>query len=234
MHSRPSSDDVSEQPSDHASEPVRARPRGVLLVSATLLLAFVVLGLLARNGTDLDVLVSDRLHDVWRGPAGRAAEITSWVLGPVLPVLAAVGLAVAAFADRRRRPHRARLLGRVLLVLVVCRATSAVAKPLFARDRPREYPDFAFPSGHVTSVAATCFAAVLLVGWLAPRLWHTALAAAVSATALCAASRVVLDVHWLTDTVGAVLGVTGAGLATAAALRLIPLPRRRAGVESAP
>ncbi|KID28176.1 membrane-associated phospholipid phosphatase [Prauserella sp. Am3] len=204
--------------------------RGVVLCAGVALLAaFTVLGLLARDGTTVDDAVGGELEGIWRGPAGTVAEAVGVVLGPVLPVLLGVGLLIAAVRDR----HHRWLLVRVLIVLGVCRLTSAIGKPLFGRDRPREFPDFSYPSGHVTSVAAAGFAVVLLSAWLTPRLLRMAVAAAVGATALCAASRVVLDVHWLTDTVGAVLGVTGVGLATAVALRLIPLPRRRSGVESA-
>jgi undecaprenyl-diphosphatase len=39
-----------------------------------------------------------------------------------------------------------------------------------------------------------------------------------------AVSRLVLGVHWLTDTVGAVLAVLGVEFASAAVLRLLPGP----------
>ncbi|GAA1203282.1 phosphatase PAP2 family protein [Prauserella alba] len=199
-----------------------------------LLVLFTALGLVARNGTDLDRALSSGLHGVWRTAAGDIAGIAGLVLGPVLPVLLAVALAVAALRHRRSDPHLAGLLVRVLVVLGTCRLVSAVAKPLFTRDRPRQFPDWAFPSGHVTSVAATGFAVWLLAAWTAPHLRRRAAVAAGAAIAVCAASRIVLEVHWLTDTVGAVVGVTGAGLVTAAALRLTPVPPGPPGVQSAP
>lgn len=199
-----------------------------------LLGVFVTLGLMAKNGTDADIALSDELHSVWRGTAGTAAEIVSAILGPVLPILAAAGLAAAAFHYRGRDTARAALLVRVLVVLAACRLTSFLAKPLFERDRPREYPDFAYPSGHVTSVAATGFAAVLLAAWLAPRLTPAAVTASTCAVVVCSASRVVLDVHWLTDTIGAAAGVTGVGLLAAALMQLVPVPPSRPGVQSAP
>jgi undecaprenyl-diphosphatase len=62
-----------------------------------------------------------------------------------------------------------------------------------------------FPSGHAT----TAFALAMVAGFLAPRLFWPALAAAVA----IACSRMALGVHYLTDvTGGAVLGTLGAYL----------------------
>lgn len=218
------------------SAAARARSHRIRVAGAGvgLLLLFTALGLIALDGTDADSALSDRLDGLWRTAAGDVAWVLSAVLGPVLPALLGVVLAVATVRSRRSDPHRAGVLLRILVVLGVCRLVSVVAKPLFARDRPREYPDWAYPSGHVTSVAATAFAVVLLAAWLAPRLRRTAAVAAGIAIAICAACRVVLDVHWLTDTAGAVVGVTGVGLVAVAALRLTPLPPRPPRVESAP
>ncbi|OLT46960.1 hypothetical protein BJF85_00385 [Saccharomonospora sp. CUA-673] len=212
---------------------LRSEPRtGVLATAGALLAAFVALGLFARNGTDLDLRISDALADTWQGPVGTVAGFLSLVLGPYLPIAAAVALAIAAAVDWRRDRLRAQLFGRVLIVLVACRLTTVVTKPLFGRERPREYPDLAFPSGHTTSVAATGFAAILLVAWLIPRLLRTTIVVTVLATIVIAACRIVLDVHWLTDTIGAVLVVTGVGLVTAVLTGLIPLPGRPTGVQS--
>ena len=224
---------MPEQPTTTSTAAPTTRRR-LTGVGIALLAGFFGLGLLARNGTDADTALSDRLHGLWRAPVGDVASIVSAVLGPALPALLGLSLIVSAVRRHRTDPQRAGLLLRVLVVLAVCRLVSAVAKPLFARDRPREFPDWAYPSGHVTSVAATGFAAWLLAAWLAPHLRRTVAVAAVLATVTCAACRVVLDVHWLTDTVGAVAGVTGAGLVTVAALRLTPVPPRPPGVESAP
>jgi len=48
-------------------------------------------------------------------------------------------------------------------------------------------------------------------------------ALACTAVVVTAASRVVLEMHWFTDTVGAVLAVVGVGLVAARALRLVPV-----------
>jgi undecaprenyl-diphosphatase len=109
---------------------------------------------------------------------------------------------------------------------VLCRLTSIVFKPVFLRQRPREYPDLSYPSGHVVSVASAALVVVLLAAWLAPRLARKAAVVGAVITVLAAACRVVLGVHWVTDTVGAVLAVLGVGLVSASALRLLPVSGR--------
>lgn len=198
---------------------------------ALLLIAFLVLGVTVSDTTPtVDRFVADSLGDGWQATTGDVAFVVSAVLGPVLPVLLGLGLlAGAALAHRRGDPVRRGLLLRATVLLAVCRAVSLV-KPLFGRDRPREYPDFSFPSGHVVSVASVGFTVVVLTAWLAARRVRAVLWWSVVAVAVAALCRMVLDVHWLTDVLGATLGVVGLGLLTAIGLRL--LPARPAGVGS--
>lgn len=186
---------------------------GVVLVAA-----FVALGLTVRVAPlALDAAIARGLDGVWREPLGTAAGIVSDVLGPVLPVLSGIGLLIAAALRRRH----AGVLMRLFLVLLACRLTSLL-KPAFDRQRPRAYPELSYPSGHVVSVASTGLVAILLCAWLFPRAVRWVAAAAVVATALCAAARIVLGVHWFSDTVGAALAVTGVGLLVATGVGLLP------------
>lgn len=198
---------------------------------ALLLIAFLLLGVTVSDTTPtVDRFVADTLGRDWQATAGDVASVVSAVLGPVLPVLLGVGLLVAAAtAHRRGDLARRGLLLRAVVLLATCRAVSLV-KPLFGRDRPRDYPDFSFPSGHVVSVASAGFTLVVLSAWLAARRVRAVLWWSVAAVALAALCRMVLDVHWLTDVLGATLGVVGLGLLTARGLRL--LPARPAGVGS--
>jgi undecaprenyl-diphosphatase len=84
---------------------------------------------------------------------------------------------------------------------------------LFDRVRPIEHHLPSYPSGHTVAVASVGFTMVVL----AKRgvLW-AALAVLVAGFA-----RVVLEMHWVTDVIGAVLGVTGVGLVAALALGLV-------------
>ena len=125
-----------------------------LVVGVVLSAAFVLLGLsVARQPLALDVAVADALRGVYAQPLGRVAQAGSDVLGPVLPFV--LGTALVALALRRR--ERVGLCVRLAAVLVLCRLTSLVFKPVFLRRRPRDYPDLSYPSGHVTSVASTGF-----------------------------------------------------------------------------
>lgn len=202
----------------------------LLVLGGVLTAAFLALGLVTSGSPRMvDDSFRDELRGEWRGPLGDVAGVVSDVLGPVLPVLlGTVLLVVAGVLWQRGERDRPRLLLKVTLVLALCRATSWVFKPLFDRARPRDYPDFSYPSGHVVSVASTGFAVLVLCVWLAPRLARLVVAGSLVASALSAASRMVLAVHWLTDTVGSVLAVTGVGLLAAAALGLLPARRRDA------
>ncbi|GAA3011603.1 phosphatase PAP2 family protein [Actinokineospora diospyrosa] len=189
---------------------------GVLLLGLFLVLGKLVSG--AAPG--VDVAVADTLGGDWQGTAGRVAYAGSLVLGPVLPAVAALGLVVAALVNRGR-PRLMGLLLRCVLLLAVCRAVSLV-KPVFDRARPRDYPDFSFPSGHVVSVASVAFTAVVLCAWLAAHRLRLVVAVSAVAVVVAALCRVLLDVHWLTDVVGATVGVVAVGLLAGVALRLLP------------
>jgi undecaprenyl-diphosphatase len=195
---------------------------GVVLIAA-----FVALGLLvSRQPLAIDVAIADSLRGQYQQPAGRVAAVVSDILGPVLPPILGVGLLVGAVM-RWRAGNRAftGVLIRLAVVLLCCRLASAVFKPVFVRTRPRDYPDLSYPSGHVVSVTSTGFVAVLLCVWAAPHMARKVAVVFVVATALSAASRIVLGVHWLTDTIGSVLGVAGIGLIAAVVLRVLPGPR---------
>ena len=196
------------------------------VLGAVLCVALVALGLVvARQPLPLDSAIANALQGQWQRPAGTVASVVSDVLGPVLPWVFGVILFVAAlWSWRRGERDRATVLLKIIAVVVLCRLTSTVLKPVFDRARPRDYPDLSYPSGHVASTAATGFGAVLLCLWLAPRLLRRVAVITTVATVLCAASRVVLGVHWMSDTVGSVFGVLGVGILAAVALRLLPKP----------
>ena len=200
---------------------------------ASLLVAFLILGVtVSDTAPGVDRLVADSLGGGWRHTAGDVAFVVSAVLGPVLPALFGLGLLIGALVAHRRGDTRLRgLLLRAAVLLAACRAVSLV-KPVFERARPREYPDFSFPSGHVVSVASVGFTLVVLCAWLAARRLRAVVWWSVGAVALAAACRIVLDVHWLTDVLGASLGVVGLGLLTATGLGLLPARPRGVGSRS--
>lgn len=192
------------------------------LAGFLLLIGFVVLGLsVDERPPPLDVALADAFRGQHIRPAGQVAGLVTNVLGPVLPF--ALGAVLAVVAWRRR--DLTVLCVKLAVVLLLCRMTSLIAKPAFYRERPREFPDLSYPSGHVVAVACTGFVAVLLCAWTRPRLTRLAITIAAAATVAGALCRIVLGVHWLTDTAGSVLAVGGVGLIAAAGLGLLPLPK---------
>lgn len=196
----------------------------IILVGLVLALSSLVLGLSVHRA--IPALDRDlHLAAAELGPNfTHAATVVSFVLSPCLATITLAGLALRALLARDA------LLLRAAALLAVSWST-ILARYGYQRVRPIEYPQWAYPSGHVTAVTAVALTGVVLVGRLARRHLRLAVALAVTAVALTAASRVVLQMHWFTDTVGAVLAVVGVGLVTARALRLVP-PGRPLGVVS--
>lgn len=186
------------------------------MVGAVLALASLVLGFSVHR----DVPAVDRtlhLAAVDLGPTFvNSAAVVSFVLSPGLATVALLSLGLRALLAKDL------LLVRCAVLLAACWST-LFARHAYQRVRPIEYPKWAYPSGHVTAVTSVAFTGVVLCAWLARRHLKLAVALACTAVVLTAASRVVLEMHWFTDTVGAVLAVVGVGLVVARALRLIPV-----------
>jgi membrane-associated phospholipid phosphatase len=165
----------------------------------------------------------------------RVAEIVTWFgKGGVLLYPSGI-LILLGMVVKIARPAREAWLDpilRALIVLFVIVAAAGIAddllKVIFGRARPflwlagddsgfqpfRFKSKFnSFPSGHTT----TSFAAAVAFGSLFPR-WRPAFAAGAIAIG---ASRVALDVHYLSDV------VAGAALGAAVAVALLPWFRKR-------
>jgi membrane-associated phospholipid phosphatase len=95
------------------------------------------------------------------------------------------------------------------VVLVGMELAQIGVKDLVGRVRPTLDPAAAqlgpsFPSGHSATAAAFYAAAALVIGrWLRRRpARHVVIGAAVAIAVAVAASRVLLDLHWLSDVIG--------------------------------
>jgi undecaprenyl-diphosphatase len=186
------------------------------LVGVVLALASMVLGLTVRHDPPA-VDEGLRRGAVALGPGFvDVSAVVSFVLSPGLATIALVSLALRAFLAKDP------LLARCAVLLAVCWST-VFARYFYQRVRPIEFPKWAYPSGHVTAVTAVAFTGVVLCAWLARRWLKVAAVSACTAVVVTAASRVVLEMHWFTDTVGAVLAVVGVGLVVSRALRLVPV-----------
>ncbi len=186
------------------------------LVGVVLALASMVLGVTVRREPPA---VDEGLHRAAEGlrpEFEQASAVVSFVLSPGLATIALISLALRAFLAKDP------LLARGAVLMAACWST-LFARYGYQRVRPIEFPKWGYPSGHVTAVTSVAFTGVVLCAWLARRYLKVAVAVACTAVALTAASRVVLEMHWFTDTVGAVLAVVGVGLVVARALRLTPV-----------
>ena len=176
-------------------------------VAAALVISWILLGM--PEVTGLDVWV----HDVLPRPEWLRA--TAFAVGLVLGPTAGWGFAAVLFmlAWRRREAR----LWKGLALHAICCAT-LLTRWLFDRTRPMEYHLPSYPSGHTVAVASVAFTAVVL---FKDRISWPGLLWAVLAVLVTGFARVVLEMHWLTDVIGAVLGVVGVGLVAALALGLV-------------
>jgi membrane-associated phospholipid phosphatase len=123
-----------------------------------------------------------------------------------LEIVVVLGLTLAAFAVIWWRDRWSFLF--LLTVLVGMEAIMLGVKDLVGRVRPALDPAAAslgpsFPSGHSSTAAAFYAAAALIIGRHLPRRSRQIVVAASVAVAVAvAASRVLLDLHWLSDVIG--------------------------------
>jgi membrane-associated phospholipid phosphatase len=123
-------------------------------------------------------------------------------LGETWTVIA-VAVLVAAVEIARTRNRW--VVPFLLAVMVGDKLLTEAIKQLIDRARPALEPVAAtlgpsFPSGHTSTAAASWAAFALVAGrWWGPRAWPALAGTAVGIAVAVAASRVLLDVHWLTD-----------------------------------
>jgi lipid A 4'-phosphatase len=232
---------AATRPATLAAPPIgRAERRFV----ATILRALLLLGAAAYFW--LDRPLAEAFRGLEGTPVHRFFEYvtqlgvsTGWLLGSF--VVFALGWWAAERApDEARRRRRADWSVRGLYVfacVAVPGLLTNLLKVLFGRSRPkllfadgdfgfhflRFHPDYwSFPSGHTTAAAGLAMAICLM----RPRLWPLGLAF----TLLVAASRFVLDRHYLSDTLFSAFLAVAAAIAlqhifTERGARIFPPPR---------
>jgi undecaprenyl-diphosphatase len=197
---------------------VRARMNPTQVTGLALSLAFgavVIVGVLAFEiRTTTFVVRIDREVANWA--AAHAAHWTHTILVAVTDIGSTVGVVVISLTVAVLETARTRSRWVVpFLVLVVAGqlAAATLIKGAVGRFRPAIDPvvglsHTSFPSGHSTSAAATLAAcAFLLSRRRSPRAQAVLTGVAVAVAVAVAASRVLLDVHWLSDVIaGLMLG----------------------------
>jgi membrane-associated phospholipid phosphatase len=180
-----------------------------LALSVTVLggLALGVLAVLVRRVASiqhLDNVVAAWGYDHRSAPSTNGLHVLTNLGG--LEIVVALALALVVFEVVRWRDRWSFFF--LLTVLVGMEAIMLGVKDLVGRVRPTLDPAAAalgpsFPSGHSSTSAAFYAAAALVIGrHLSRRPRQIVVAAAVAIAVAVAASRVLLDLHWLSDVIG--------------------------------
>jgi undecaprenyl-diphosphatase len=257
---------VGEAARDHSCARLmlerRFDPEAATGLALSLALVFVVVA-----GTALGLLAFLVRTNVWlngidRSVAGwghrNASTLSTHVLTGVTQlgsIYVVIGLCVVLGLVELHRTGGRWIVPFIVLVVAGEEVASTVTKEIVDRARPAFNPAAAtlgpsFPSGHTTTAAAFYAAAALLLGRRRPRAARAAITGgAVAIPVAVAASRVFLDVHWLTDVIGGlalgwawfvICGIAfggrllrfGAGAEVAEAVVSSPSPRAEAGRSS--
>jgi membrane-associated phospholipid phosphatase len=206
---------VGTAPARRAVRAARLDPGRATGLALTLALAVIVLGGLVLAVLTFVVRSTDALAGIDSSVANWGDDHTSaWSrdglelvtkLGETGPLLV-VGAIVALVELKRTRSRW--VLPFLLVAVLGDKLLTETIKQLVDRVRPAIEPVAAtlgpsFPSGH-TSTAAVAWAAFALVAgrWWGRRAWPALAGVAVGVAVAVAASRVLLDVHWLTDVIG--------------------------------
>ena len=177
----------------------------VLVFGAGLVLA--VLAIIVRSTQDLAGIDSSVARWGDRHATGASTHGLELVtdLGATWTVVI-VGAVIALAESRRTRSPW--IVPFLLAVVVGDKLLTETIKHLVDRVRPDLNPIAAtlgpsFPSGHSSTAAAFWAAAALVIGrWCGRRGRAVLVGLAVGIAAGVAGSRVLLDVHWLTDVIG--------------------------------
>jgi membrane-associated phospholipid phosphatase len=192
------------------NDPERATELALALALLVIFVGGAVLALLAVVVRNTDVLAGidsavaewgDRHASAWSHDAltvvTRLGE--TWVV--VLVAIVVAGVELARTRSRWVAPF-------LLAVILGDKLLTAGLKQLIDRARPEIEAVAAtlgpsFPSGHTSTAAASWAAFALVAGrWWGRPAWPALTGGAVAIAVAVAASRVLLDVHWLTDVLG--------------------------------
>jgi membrane-associated phospholipid phosphatase len=206
---------IRSRPGLRAALDRRLSPESATGLVLTLALLFtlgagIVLGLLAYLvRTNSRLIGIDNSVGKWGNR--HASPLSTHALNAVTQlgsIYVVVALCVVLAVVEMRRARSRWIVPFILAVVGGEEIVTTVIKQIVDRLRPAFNPAAAtlgpsFPSGHSTTAAAFYAAAALLLGRRRPRAARAVLTGvAVGIAVAVASSRVLLDVHWLTDVIG--------------------------------
>jgi membrane-associated phospholipid phosphatase len=220
---RPAVVEVAREAGEHATgsggrravraarlDPEKATGLALTLALVAIFVGGVVLALLAVVVRSTDVLAGiDSSVAEWGDHHGSAwthdaLTLVTYLGETVTVTVVAVVVAGIEFARTRNRW----VVLFLLAVILGDKLLTAAVKELVDRARPEIEAVAAtlgpsFPSGHTSTAAASWAAFALVAGrWWGRRAWPALAGGAVGIAVAVALSRVLLDVHWLTDVLG--------------------------------
>ena len=191
-------------------DPETATGLALTLALALTVGAGVVLGLLAYLVRTNSVLIGLD-NGVGKWGVRHATSFSTHALNPITnlgSVYVVVGLCVVLAAAETIRTRSAWVVPFLLVAVGGEEILTLTIKAIVDRTRPAFNPAAAtlgpsFPSGHSATAAVFYASAALLLGRRRGRAGRAAFAGCAAGVAVgVAASRVLLDVHWLTDVIG--------------------------------
>ena len=196
----------------------RLNPDAATGLALTVALALIVVGGLVLAGLAYLIRANDTLADLDRSVAEWGDRHATALSTDAIELVTTLGetwfvvvaLIVVATVETIRVPTRW-VIPFLVIVVVGNNLLTHTVKDLADRVRPDLNPIAAtlgpsFPSGHSSTAAAFFLAAALVMSRGRPRIMRSALAAtAVLVAVAVAGSRVLLDVHWLSDVIAGVM-----------------------------
>jgi membrane-associated phospholipid phosphatase len=191
-------------------DPEKATGLALTLALLVILIGGVVLALLAVVVRSTDVLAGidssvaewgNRHASAWSHDALTLVTDLGETVTVVVVAIVVAGIEITRTRNRWVVPF-------LLAVILGDKLLTEAVKQLVDRARPTIESVAAtlgpsFPSGHTSTAAASWAAFALVAGrWWGRRTWPALAGVAVGIAVAVAASRVLLDVHWLTDVLG--------------------------------
>ncbi len=190
-------------------EKTMLRKHRLFLISLTSLMCFIFVDFLRSNLSGLNSSVNLWTASINSNFFRLPAEIISIAFDTTSLLVISVAVAVILFFTLRKSQSILLLasMGGAALLVDVCKILVASSRPL---NEVIPATNFSFPSGHVTSIIV--FGGILsYLAWenLKTRLSKALIGVVyVSAVAIIGFDRLYLNVHWLSDVVGAIfLGI---------------------------